>query len=298
MLRLKSAKSAARSASGSYGETSQAALLSLLLADKNLRGQFDTTQSYSAGDIVYMVINGRVCMREARTSIAAGTAFDEKMWFEPTLNTNPKATMWQGTVMLYNKFVIDGCNITGTEKTRKLTVSRTGTYNAKTMSKCRINGRVVCVSDKQTDVAVPAGGAKEAKYTVYVGAESDGSYGIKLVEAAKVPEGALVLYDITVPAGDATTDTAKCTFTDRRRIEPNYSMVYTQKPYSVVSLAESIPNSPDYNVTCTVEDASDVDAVGNVRVYDKTANGFKVTTSGSADNVRIRWTLIDPNANQ
>jgi hypothetical protein len=35
--------------------------------------------------------------------------------------------------------------------------------------------------------------------------------------------------------------------------------------------------------------------VGHVSIYDKANNGFKVRQSGSADNVRLRWTVLNPN---
>ncbi|MZL17916.1 hypothetical protein [Clostridium beijerinckii] len=50
----------------------------------------------------------------------------------------------------------------------------------------------------------------------------------------------------------------------------------------------------DYDVNVTVESASDVMSVGEIIVYDKQANGFKLKITGSADNTQLRWTLMNP----
>lgn len=53
-------------------------------------------------------------------------------------------------------------------------------------------------------------------------------------------------------------------------------------------------NSPDYDVAVSVIDSSDHGAVGNIEVYDKTENGFKVLMTGSADSVTFIWTVLNP----
>lgn len=68
-------------------------------------------------------------------------------------------------------------------------------------------------------------------------------------------------------------------------------------PYVLVSISpDDYPqlNAPDYDVQLSVLDASDFGAVGELIVYDKTQNGFKVRMTGSAEEVTFMWTLLNP----
>lgn len=51
----------------------------------------------------------------------------------------------------------------------------------------------------------------------------------------------------------------------------------------------------DYGVYVVVDEATDVQRVGDIVIYDKQPNGFKIKITGDADNVKLRWTLINPN---
>lgn len=67
------------------------------------------------------------------------------------------------------------------------------------------------------------------------------------------------------------------------------------EPFVLVSLTGYAQiNSPDYDVVITPLSASDMGAIGNLTVYDKTQNGFKVKMSGSATSVTFMWTLLNP----
>ncbi|KYD24625.1 hypothetical protein [Parageobacillus toebii] len=68
-------------------------------------------------------------------------------------------------------------------------------------------------------------------------------------------------------------------------------------PYVLVSFpADSYPqlNAPNYDVHVSIIDASDIGAVGELIVYDKTQNGFKIRMTGSAKTVTVMWTVINP----
>ena len=54
-------------------------------------------------------------------------------------------------------------------------------------------------------------------------------------------------------------------------------------------------NAPNYDVLLTVTSADDLGKVGELVVYDKTQNGFKVRMTGSAKAVSFMWTLLNPN---
>lgn len=52
-------------------------------------------------------------------------------------------------------------------------------------------------------------------------------------------------------------------------------------------------NAPNYDVTICVTSADDLNAVGQLEVYDKASNGFKVRYTGSAKTVSFTWTIIN-----
>lgn len=70
----------------------------------------------------------------------------------------------------------------------------------------------------------------------------------------------------------------------------------SSEPFKTVSLNGFAQiNAPDYDVLITPTSADDMGAVGELIVYDKTQNGFKVRMTGSAKSVSFLWTLINPN---
>jgi hypothetical protein len=207
--------------------------------------------------------------------------------------------LMQGTVYIYNKFVIEGCIISAMQNSRYLQISRTGTYTAGDASRVYVDGKQVLIYDDQMIAMVPMGdGSTNKDYYTYIDYDSAaGRYKVFLREASQVPAGKLLLYKITVPATDQNMDLSAVTITSVRRIEQG-NVYYTSDPYAIVSLpsyAYSQLNYPDYDVVCTVEDASDMQRVGQLIVYDKTANGFKIKHTGAADNVKVRWTILNPN---
>ena len=69
--------------------------------------------------------------------------------------------------------------------------------------------------------------------------------------------------------------------------------------WNLNAIGLQLDNESDYRIPLrnwnTIQSASDVSAVGDTVVYDKQANGFKIKVTGSADNIQIRWTLMNPN---
>lgn len=205
-----------------------------------------------------------------------------------------KQRLQQGLVSLYNKFVITGCILSKMANSRYLQVGLTSVYTAGNVSKISVDGKYIGIPDEQMVILVPTNATGSAVYYyVYIDYNSAaGKY--KCYIAATVPDGKLALYKITVPANDTAADLTNVTLTDQRRVEALNTMRNTE-PYALVSIPGfSMLNADDYDVNVTVESASDLTAVGEIIVYDKQANGFKLKTTGSADNVQMRWTLINP----
>ena len=65
-------------------------------------------------------------------------------------------------------------------------------------------------------------------------------------------------------------------------------------PVALVALGGYIQfDSPDYSVLTEVIEG-DSALIGDVTIYDKTSNGFKMKYSGSADYAKIRYVLANP----
>lgn len=203
----------------------------------------------------------------------------------------------QGTTTIYNKFVIEGAVIGAVAGTRNVQISKTGTYNANVASQVYVDGKVVVLPDEQSSVAsVPQnpGGAAQTYYA-YIDYDS-GQSRYRVHVGSSVPEGKLKLYRIVVPAGDVAADLNACTFYNERRVEAAYTCFYNSQPFALVNIpGYTMPDAPDYDVLLTIEDASDVGRVGELILYDKANNGFKIRHTGAADNVKVRWTLVNPN---
>lgn len=68
----------------------------------------------------------------------------------------------------------------------------------------------------------------------------------------------------------------------------------TSDPFAMVALEGYTQlDSPDYSVLTEIVDG-DPGLVGDIIVYDKSSNGFKIKYTGSADYAKIRWALINP----
>lgn len=202
-----------------------------------------------------------------------------------------KQRLQQGIIYLYNKYVIDGCVISAMPNSRYLQIGFNGTHTSGNVSKVCVDGKYACISDEQMIAMVPMNADTTARiYYVYVG-YSAGKYKALLSET--VPDGNLILYRITVPAKDSAMDLSLVTITSIKRIEPINTMRGVE-PYALAAIPGFPMLETNYGVDITIEGASDVMAVGEKTVYDKQANGFKIKITGSADNVQIRWTLINP----
>lgn len=67
----------------------------------------------------------------------------------------------------------------------------------------------------------------------------------------------------------------------------------TADNYTAVALDGFVQyDAPDYQVVTELV-SGDPGFVGDIEVYDKTSNGFKVSFTGSEDEATIKWTLIN-----
>lgn len=199
----------------------------------------------------------------------------------------------QGTVTIYNKFVVFGGIVNAISGTRNVKVTRTGTYDAKNYSLLYVDGHFASIYDTQDSVAaVPANSSSAPiDYYAYVDGTGD-NYTVKVAD--RVPDGKLGLYRITVPAGDTTANLNAVKFTDIRRVESRYRNLYGTIPFTTVRLPYAAIGSA-YDVNVSIEStAYNRDTV--LEVVNKGPAGFTIRSRGEADNVVVRWTMTQPNA--
>lgn len=234
--------------------------------------------------------------KQAETITMADNRLKERM-----RNAETKLSAWknrriqQGAATIYNKFVVDGCVVGAVPGTRNIQVTKTGTYSAANASTIYADGHLHILVDEQSSVAaVPINSTSQGKtYYAYVDYD-EAADKYRAYVAEEVPTGKLKLYRITVPAGDTAANLNAAVFTSERRMEGNYLAFYNETPYVSVKLTgEEMPDAPDYQVMLEVESADHECMVGDIRAYDKVNNGFKIGMTGTADNVVVRWTVIN-----
>lgn len=98
--------------------------------------------------------------------------------------------------------------------------------------------------------------------------------------------------------GQRITDFEKRFIQGAATITGNPGKYFTDAyPYVLVPLPNGSQhtqtNAPNYDVSLCVTSADDLNAVGNLEVYDKASNGFKVRYTGSAKTVSFTWTIIN-----
>jgi|GEM_PF-2524129 len=198
-----------------------------------------------------------------------------------------KRILAQGIAYIKNKYVIQGFVLTKAD-IRALHLSQTGTVGTGT-SKAIIDGLIISLADDDYHVSVPGPFTEAKTYYAYLRKQTNGSYRVEVAE--NVPFDGLLLYTINMPANDTWTNV---TLTDNRVIQSYNGWSVNSEPYVYVALPYTMPSN-DYGVDIEIESATDITAVGSATVYDKATNGFKIKISGSADNVKIRWTLHNIN---
>ena len=203
-----------------------------------------------------------------------------------------KQRIQTGVVTITNRGVITGCTVSkSTGAVRNLSLA-TGTFF--------MNGLEITCPAVTNGALVPANTDSTAQICyAYIFINSAGAVQFATTAFSEpVPDGALALYRITVPAwntGATDPNLASVTLTDVRRVEVGYPIQVNSLPYASVALAYTMIDS-EYAVNL---DILNFKGGGNQRptVYpgDKASNGFKIYVEGSLDAVNVRWTAIKLN---
>lgn len=204
-----------------------------------------------------------------------------------------KRVLAQGVSTLKNKWVVQGFALSKASEIRALHLSQTGTVGSGT-SIAWTDGKRVQLTDDDYHVTVPTNTSTSDILVLYAYlVKSDGVYRVLL--SAAVPDDGVLLYEVRVAANDSAVDCRNVTLVDRRTIQGinGYFITTPQKLY--IAFPYPLQSSSDYDVVFTVESATDRAAVGNIEITSKTANGCSLQITGSADNIKIRWSLLNIN---
>jgi hypothetical protein len=198
-----------------------------------------------------------------------------------------------GVTRITNRGVISGCTVSrSTGAVRNLSLAAGSFF---------MNGLEIACPAVTNGALVPANSDAAARICyAYIFINSAGA--VQFATTAfgdPVPDGALALYRITVPAGntgDTDPSLASVTLTDVRRVEAGYPVQVNSLAYASIALPYAMIDS-EYAV---ILDLLDFKGGGNQRpaVYlgDKASNGFKIyVEEGSLDAVDVRWTAIKLN---
>lgn len=198
-----------------------------------------------------------------------------------------------GVGTIYNRGVISGCTVSRSADTPRTVVLAQGVFffHGRNYSTSGMTGAELLGS------VPPNNGGSDAYSYAYIWLDTNGRLQFDCTQlGALVPENGLLLYRITVPAGNTeVTDPyiTNCTLTDQRRIESLYPDVVSSPALVTVALPVTMPvGNTDYMVDAEVlsfEGASF--QLGDVYWQDKAVNGFKIFTNGTADKVVVKCFL-------
>lgn len=191
-----------------------------------------------------------------------------------------------GVITISNRGVMDGCTVTRSDNaTRNLNLAAGKTF---------MQGRIVPAKEQLNGASVPSNNTSEEQSCYAFLQLLDSGLDFACTELGNdVPDGALGLYRIDVPAGnDESTDPYldNCTLVDIRRVESNYPQEMSTSPAEYVELNYEM-DSDDYQVDLEV-DSFDGGGfqLGYFYTENKAKNGFDIYYNGTADNLQVRWT--------
>lgn len=184
-----------------------------------------------------------------------------------------------GQATIRNTGVVTGCTVTAGGTGRLVNLSAGVIY---------LNAQRQGVSAQTSTASIAQNTGATTGY-VYLYIDSTGDLkATNLNEAA--PANTLLLYTVTVPAGNTAEDLTGCTMTKTATVQPDYPLFVSELPYVSVKLPY---NMDDANYLVDLEIVSHSGAaqqLGRLTVSNKTTTGFRINLNGTADNVVVNWT--------
>jgi hypothetical protein len=184
-----------------------------------------------------------------------------------------------GQVTIRNTGVITGCDVTagGTGRLVDLTAG------------------IVYLSGIRTGVYAQISTASLAQNTGasigYVELYIDSTGDLKATNLNELsPANTMVLYRVTVPAGNTVEALTGCPFTKVATVQAEFPVMVTALPKTPVVLPFNM-DTAGYTVDLEVVSFTGAaQQVGRVQAANKTTTGFDIQLNGTADNVVVNWT--------
>lgn len=202
---------------------------------------------------------------------------------EKELTKTLTARLQEGSVLISNCGVIDGCTVTKSGTDRTVNLASGNAFAA---------GRAYPVSAVTGVATIPDNpGASSSSCTIYLAVGINGlTPGITAL-GVSYPTGAIPLYTVTVPAGNtAVSDptASAVTLTSIRRMEADWPVLVSSPALATIS----IKDVPEMNYAVYLDPVSWTGPQPSSRdflVQDRLSNGFKIYYGGIADNVLCRY---------
>ncbi len=217
---------------------------------------------------------------------ACGKAMLLAKYANETIDVIHKRLNQHGSVVIYNRGVITGCTVTKSENAaRNISLSEGRIF---------YGARVIHVASSINKTAIPSNvGTADAVCYCYLKEENSKMVFRCTQLNEEAPEDSLILYRISIPAGNTSETDATSSavvLTDIRRKEPGYPTYYRSAAFAQIALPFAYVNA-DYQVHLDVIDyAGSGYEQGLIYAAERAANGFKIYTNGTVDKIRVNWT--------
>jgi hypothetical protein len=184
-----------------------------------------------------------------------------------------------GQATIRNTGVVSGCNVTAGGTGRLVNLSSGIIY---------LNAQRRGVVAQTSTASIAQNTGTETGY-VYLYLDNTGDLkATNLNEAA--PANTLLLYTVTVPAGNTAEDLTGCTLTKTATTQADYPLFVAALPYVSVTLPYSMDDA-NYLVDLELVSLSGASQqLGCLTISNKTTTGFRINLNGTADNVVVNWT--------
>lgn len=191
----------------------------------------------------------------------------------------------EGQLVIANRGVISGCTVTkSTTAARNLNLAD---------GICFAQGRAFAVTPGNNAASVPSNtGSGAVTVQAYLFQNSSQVWRLAVTPIGSAPpEGAIIIYKLTVPAGstDATDPNLQnVSVTDVRRLEPQFPQLLDNP--ATVSIALNVLRSNDYVLGFDVVSTQGGPCEAkSIVVSSRAPNGFTLMLASVADPVVLRW---------
>ncbi len=193
-----------------------------------------------------------------------------------------------GEVTIFNRGVIRGCTVVKSiNATRNLSLLNGSIF---------MNGQMLSVFDMVNTANVPQNQTAETKYSyVFLWEDSNGEFQVDCTNLDELPpKESLTLYKVTVPANSTeATDPYlnNCALTDLRKVEENYPKILINAPFIYVPLQHDLIDT-DYTIELDIVDfLGGGFQLGYCYSSNRAKNGFNINLNGTADAVKVKYTV-------